>query len=128
MGSAGNVAWMFERKGLLVIEGKAADEDKLMEIALEAGADDFKSSGPHFEIICDPAHFNKVQEALAKHNVATTTAEITQLPKTPREVDGETGKKVLKLMDALDDHDDVQNVYSDMHVTEELMAAAAAGD
>lgn len=126
MGSAGNVAWMFERKGLLIVDAKAVDEDKLMEVALDAGADDVKRSGEHFEVICDPAHFTKVQDAFAKTNIATTSAEITQLPKTARDVDAETARKVLKLMDHLDEHDDVQNVYSDMNITEEVMAAAAA--
>jgi YebC/PmpR family DNA-binding regulatory protein len=122
MGSAGNVAFQFERKGLFSIDGKAVDEDTLMGIALDAGADDLKQAGSTFDITCDPAHFNAVQEALQKNNLTPIVAEISQVPKVPMDVDTETAKKVLRLMEALDDNDDVQNVYSNMHITEELMA------
>ncbi len=131
MGAQGNVAWMFERKGLILVDAAAADEDRLLELALEAGADDLKRAGtsaaPSFEITCDPAHFTKVQEALAAQNIPTITAELSQLPKTPMDVDPDTARKVLHMMEALDEHDDVQNVYSNMNITEEVMAAAAKG-
>ena len=126
MGSQGAVSWMFERKGFMVVDAKGVDEDMLMEIVLEAGADDLKRAGPNFDITCDPAHFNKVQEVLKKNNIATASAELSQLPKTPMEVDADVARKVFKLMEALDDHDDVQNVYSNMHMTDEVAAAAAA--
>jgi YebC/PmpR family DNA-binding regulatory protein len=122
MGSAGNVAFLFERKGVFSVDASATDEDTLMGIALEAGADDLKRSGSTFDITCDPGAFNHVQEALKKSGLTPLLAEISQVPKVPRDVDIETGKKVFRLMDALDDNDDVQNVYSDVHVTEELMA------
>jgi YebC/PmpR family DNA-binding regulatory protein len=125
MGSAGNVAFLFERKGVFSLDASTTDEDALMEIALDAGADDMKRSGSTFDITCDPAVFNKVQDALKQHNLTPVVAEISQVAKVPREVDVETGKKVLRLMEALDDNDDVQNVYSDVHITEELMAAAS---
>jgi YebC/PmpR family DNA-binding regulatory protein len=124
MGSAGNVAFQFERKGVFSIEAKAVDEDTLMGIALDAGADDLKRAGSTFDITCDPAHFNPVQEALRTNNLTPILAEISQVAKVPMDVDIETGKKVLRLMEALDDNDDVQNVYSNMHITEELMAEA----
>ncbi len=124
MGSAGAVAFMFERKGNFVIESSAVAEDKLMEIALEAGADDLKQSGSMFDLTCDPAVFNQVRDALAKNSIPTQAAEIMQVPKAARDLDIETGKKVMKLIEALDDHDDVQNVYTDMNVSEELVAAA----
>jgi YebC/PmpR family DNA-binding regulatory protein len=127
MGSQGAVAWMFERKGLIAVDAKGIDEDRLMEIALEAGADDMKRSGSTYEITCDPHHFAKVQEGLTAQKIPYTTAEISQLPKTPMDVDAETAKKVLRMMENLDEHDDVQNVYSNMHITEEVMAAVAAG-
>jgi len=123
MGSAGNVAFLFDRKGVFTVSATADDEDKLLEVALDAGADDVKRDEDKFLVICDPAAFGQVQDALAKANVKTENAEITQLPKVPKDVSVEDGKKVLKLMDALEDHDDVQNVYSDVHVTEELVAA-----
>jgi YebC/PmpR family DNA-binding regulatory protein len=125
MGSAGCVAYQFERKGFFSVDAKISDEDTLMNLALEAGADDLKRSGNNFEITCDPAHFGPVKLALEKSNVPTTMAEITQIAKAPAEVDLETGKKVLRLMDALDDHDDVQHVYSTVQITEEIAAAMA---
>ena len=125
MGSAGNVAFRFERKGLFSVNADATDEDTLMGIALDAGADDMKRAGSTFEITCDPSVFNKVQEALQKNNLATVVSEISQLPKAPIDADKETAQKVLRLHDALDDHDDVQNVYSDLNMSEELMAEVA---
>jgi YebC/PmpR family DNA-binding regulatory protein len=127
LGSQGAVAWMFERKGLLAVDAAAMDEDRLLEIVLDAGADDLKRAGSNFEITCDPAHFTMVQEALTKNGLTPTTAEISYLPKAPADVDTETAKKVLHLMELLDEHDDVQNVYSNMNITEEVMAAVARG-
>src|SRR5262249_1268880 len=96
MGSSGNVAFLFERKGTLNIDAAAADEDKLMEIALEAGADDLKRSGSTFDITCDPGVFNQVREALEKNKIAPQVAEISQVAKAPRDVDVETGKKIMR--------------------------------
>ena len=127
MGQPGSVAWMFERKGVFVVDAKGMDEEKLMEIALEAGADDIKKVGANFEIICDAANFHTVQTALAAKKIVTTSAEITQLPKTPVDTSVEDGKKVLHLMELLDEHDDVQNVYSTLNLTDEIVAAANAG-
>jgi YebC/PmpR family DNA-binding regulatory protein len=123
MGSAGAVAYLFERKGVFSVDTKAVDEDTLLGVILEAGADDLKRQGDHFEILCDPHIFNDVKTALEKAGVHPTMAEITQLPKAPTEVDVETGMKVMRLMDALDDHDDVQNVYTSMQMSSELAAA-----
>jgi YebC/PmpR family DNA-binding regulatory protein len=125
-GSAGCVAYLFERQGVHGVDAKGIDEDTLMGIALDAGADDLKRQGDTFEITCDPAHFNQVQEALKAGNVTPTHAEITQLPKVSTDTDLESAKKVLRLLDALDDHDDVQNVYSNLTLTDEVLAAAAA--
>jgi YebC/PmpR family DNA-binding regulatory protein len=122
MGSAGNVSYLFDRKGLFVVPGSAIDEDSLMAIALEAGAEDIKPSGPNFEITSDPNAFNRVLEALKAKNLELLVAELAQMPKAPKTVDAETGKKVLRLIEAMDDHDDVQHVHSDMNVTDEMMA------
>lgn len=123
VGVPGSVAYMFERKGLFVIEtAKFGDEDALMGIALDAGADDLKREGDVFEITCDPSNFTAVTEALKKANVETAEAEVKYLPKAQKEIDVETGKKVIRFMDALDDHDDVQNVYTDALLTEEMAA------
>jgi YebC/PmpR family DNA-binding regulatory protein len=125
MGSAGAVAYLFDRKGVFSVETKAVDEDTLMGVMLEAGADDLKRQGDNYEIICDPTIFNEVKAALEKANLLTNMAEITQLPKAPTEVDVETGLKVMRLMEALDDHDDVQNVYTSVQMSDELASAMA---
>ena len=122
MGSAGNVAFLFHRKGLFTIDAAAMDEDSLMSIVLDAGADDLKLSGSHYEITCDPGSFSHVQAALEKNNLKPLVAEIPQVAKAPREVDTETGQKVMRLMETLDDHDDVQNVYSDVHFSDAMIA------
>jgi YebC/PmpR family DNA-binding regulatory protein len=125
MTSAGAVAYQFERKGLISVNAADTDEDTLMGIALDAGADDMKRAGSAFEITCEPALFAQVQEAVTKHGLKPTVAEITQLPKVAMDVDAEVGKKVIRLVEALDDHDDVQNVYTNLNFTEELAAEAA---
>ncbi len=124
MASAGAVAYLFERKGVFAVPASAGDEDTLLGIALEAGADDVKRHGDVFEVVCEPGAFTQVRAALEAHQLPTTGAEITQLAKVPVDTDTEHGLKVLRLMDALDDHDDVQNVYSNLNVTDAMMAAA----
>jgi len=127
MGSAGAVAWLFERKGLIVVDANAIEEDRLLEIVLEAGAEDLKRTGSKYEITCDPPAFTQVQAALRQHGVPVVSAELTQQPKSPLDVDTETARRVLKLMEMLDEHDDVQNVYSNINITEEAMAAVTTG-
>ncbi|SRR6266852_1379517 len=122
MGSAGCVAFLFERKGVFTINASETDEDTLMGIALDAGADDIKRSGSTFDVTCDPAAFSHVQVALQAKGLHPVVSEISQIPKVPVDADAETAKKVLKLMDMLDDHDDAQNVYSNLNLTEEVMA------
>jgi YebC/PmpR family DNA-binding regulatory protein len=122
MGSAGNVSFLFDRRGQFIVPATATDEDTLMAIALEAGAEDVKNKGEYFEVICDPAHFTQVQDALKAKNIEPASSEVAQIPKVPKDVDAETGKRVLKLVEALEDHDDVQKVYTDMNVTEAMVA------
>ncbi|HKI34588.1 MAG TPA: YebC/PmpR family DNA-binding transcriptional regulator [Gemmataceae bacterium] len=128
MGSAGSVGYLFERKGIFLVPAAGVDEDMLMGIGLDAGADDLKrGAGDTFEIICDPAAFGQVKEALEKNHLTTTMAEISQVPKSPRDVDPEMGVRILRLMEAINDHDDVQNVYTDMQMTEEIVTEASKG-
>lgn len=122
MGSAGNVAYLFERKGIFEIEVDAIDEDTLMGLLLDAGADDLKRLGTTYQISCDPSAFNQVREAIDKQGLTPVVAEISQVAKAPIDVDTETGKKILRLMEALDDHDDTQNVYSNANISEEMVA------
>ncbi|MBN9122833.1 MAG: YebC/PmpR family DNA-binding transcriptional regulator [Planctomycetes bacterium] len=122
-GKPGSVAYLFDRKGFFAIDAaKHPDEDALMAVALDAGAEDLKREGDAFEITCDPSSFSAVADALKKAGVETTEAEVTYLPKAQKEIDVETGKKVVRFLDALDDHDDVQNVYTDAILTDEMAA------
>ncbi len=124
MGSAGCVAYLFERKGLFTVSAIGVDEDALMAIALDSGADDMQRHGDIYEIICDPAQFTKVQDALAANKIITTNAEIRQLPKTRIDPpDLEAGMKAIRLMEALDEHDDVQAVHYNLNETQELFEA-----
>ncbi|HXD87609.1 MAG TPA: YebC/PmpR family DNA-binding transcriptional regulator [Urbifossiella sp.] len=121
IGVPGSVGYMFDRKGFFAIDAaKYPDEDALMGIALDAGAEDLKREGDMFEITCEPSSFSAVMEALKKANIETSEAEVKYLPKMQKDLDLETGKKVMKLIEALDDHDDVQNVYTDGNLTEEM--------
>ena len=122
MAAAGSVAFQFERKGVLAVPASAADEDTLMGVALDAGAEDIKLVGDAFEITCDPGAFTQVRSALEAKGITPAAAEIHQVPKVPVDADTEVGRRVLRLMDALDDNDDVQNVYSNLHVTEAMLA------
>ena len=122
MGSPGCVKHMFERKGLFSIAAKDVDEDTLMGIALDAGADDIKNEGDAFEITCDPTAFQAVKAALEKAKIPLAASQVTQIGKAPVDCDTETGQKVLKLLEALDENDDVQNVYSNLNMTAAMMA------
>jgi YebC/PmpR family DNA-binding regulatory protein len=127
MGSAGCVAYLFERKGVFSVDAGATDEDTLMGIALEAGAEDLRRAGGTFDITCDPAVFPQVQAALHKNGITPALAEISQVAKVPVDVDAEMGKKVMRLMEGLDDQDDAQNVYSNVNLSEEMVAEASKG-
>src|SRR6516165_3787874 len=121
MGSAGSVGYLFERKGVFSVDAKSSDEDTLMSIALDAGADDMKRAGSTFDITCDPGVFAQVQTALQKNGIMPAVAEISQVAKNPVDIDVETGRKLMRLMEALDDQDDVQNVYSSANISEEMV-------
>jgi YebC/PmpR family DNA-binding regulatory protein len=125
MGSAGCVGYLFKRRGIFSVPAAGVDEDTLMGIALDAGAEDLKRVGDHFEITCDPALFNQVQEALQKNSITPDVSEISQIAEVPVELDAETGQKVYRLLEALDDHDDAQNVYVNTNISEEVAAAAS---
>ncbi|GMV98764.1 MAG: YebC/PmpR family DNA-binding transcriptional regulator [Phycisphaerae bacterium] len=127
VGSAGSVQWMFQPKGQVLVPIKAADEDTIAAIALEAGADDYVNSGDVWEIICEPAGFEPLRAALAAAQIEVQSAELTRVPTTTVPVDAETGRKVLALVDALEDHDDIQNVFTNFELPEDMMASMSAG-
>lgn len=122
MGEAGCVSWMFHKKGYIVVEKNKADEDKLMSLALDAGAEDMKSDNNNFEIITAPKDFEKVKEVLKQNNIEMSVSEITMVPQNYIKLDGKEAEQMLKLMDELEDHDDVQNVYANFDIPEEIMA------
>ncbi|CCQ90974.1 conserved hypothetical protein UPF0082, DUF28 [Nitrospina gracilis 3/211] len=123
MGENGCVNWIFEKKGLILVKSDAMDEDAMMELALEAGADDMQNTGEQYEITTSMENFETVHQALKDKNVPTEFAEITAIPQNTVPVDEQNGRAVLKLMDLLDDHDDVQKAYSNFDIPEEVMAA-----
>lgn len=128
LGSTGCVAWMFENKGLIIVSGKNVTEERLMELALEAGADDVRPDGDNFEITCDPAVYQDVLSAVKQAGIEPEVNSITRLPKTTADVsDPDVARKVLKLMERLDDHDDVQNVSSNYNIPEAVMKEIGEG-
>ena len=122
MAGPGSVSYLFDRKGVFVVPAAGTTEDTLMNVALEAGAEDLKRDGDNFEVTCEVTAFNAVQAALEQAGIKPETAEIQQVPKTMADVDVETGKKVARLLDLLDEHDDVQNVYCNANLTPEMAA------
>ncbi len=127
LGSTNCVAWMFDRKGLFVIPAQGLEEDRLMEVVLEAGADDVKRSGDNYEVTCDPEKYSSVSEALAQASIPVQAKEITRIPQNTVALGVEDARKVLKLLESLDDHDDVQSVAANFDVTDEILAEIEAG-
>ena len=126
LGETGCVAWMFERKGLFVVPADGVSEDDLMELALEAGADDVKSVDGKFEITCDPSSFQQVAEAIEGAGITVELKEISRIPSSTVPLDVEAARKVLNLVEKLDDHDDVQSVSANFNIPDEAMAEIAA--
>jgi len=123
LGESGCVAWMFDKKGLIMIdkEDLNADPDDVMMTALDAGAEDMKEEEDSIEITCGLEEFEAVESALREAGLPVTVAEITMIPQTTVALEGKEAEKMLKLMDALEDHDDVQNVYSNFDIDDEMM-------
>src|SRR5579872_3417344 len=123
LGEQGSVAWMFERKSQVLVESNKATEDQLMGIVLEAGADDLRNDGSNWEILSPPEAHEKVLDALHKAGIPTVSAEIGMVPKNLVKLEGKNAAAMLRLSEALEDHDDVQNVYSNFDIDESEMAA-----
>jgi YebC/PmpR family DNA-binding regulatory protein len=127
LGNTGCVGWMFESKGLFLVPGDKIEEDQLMEIALEAGADDVKREEDKFEVTCDPSLYSQVSKALTDHQITPEASQITRIAKNTVDIDDpEVAHKVLKLMERLDDNDDVQNVAANFNIPDDVMAQAEA--
>lgn len=119
LGSSGTAGWAFDRKGLITIARSAADEDKLMDLAVGAGADDYTDQGDTWLITTPPDQLDAVSKALEAANIAATESKLGYVPKNKKEVAGRDAELCMRLADTLDDHDDVQNVYSDFDISDE---------
>ncbi|GAV25065.1 transcriptional regulator [Carboxydothermus islandicus] len=121
MGEAGSVQWIFEEKGYITIpkeDNPGINEEEILLLVLDAGAEDLKDEGDQFEVITEPEAFEKVKDALNNANIKTSIAEITMLPKTTVPVSGEEAQKLLKLLDLFEEHDDVQEVYANFELVD----------
>ena len=119
LGETGCVGWMFQKKGMFVIESDTLTEDDIMEIALEADAEGFEATDDGFEITTTPEGFDAVDQILSERGIQPSVAEVTMLPDTMMEVDSSVADKVMKLIEALEDNDDVQDVYTNADFPEE---------
>jgi YebC/PmpR family DNA-binding regulatory protein len=125
LGQSNSVSWMFEKKGFIVIEKVKASEDTLMGAALDAGADDLRDDGDTWEVISAPEAFPAVKEAVEKLGIETMSAQVAMLPKNYVSLEGKAAQSMLKLLDLIEDHDDVQHVWSNMDVDEKELEAFA---
>ena len=125
MSGAGSVAWQFAKKGFIVVKKEAADEEKLMSIALDAGASDFSADKDSYEITTEPQDFEKVKKALGDAKIPQETAEITMIPSATVKLAGNDAKSVLGLVEALEDNEDVQHVYANFDIPDEVLQQMA---
>jgi YebC/PmpR family DNA-binding regulatory protein len=126
LAESGAVAWLFERKGVVLVDRDSTGEDELTLAAADAGAEDVAGEGSSFEVTCAPEDLNAVREALETAGIAVSDAEVTMLPKTTVEIEDESvARKVLKLIDGLEENDDVQDVYANFDIPERVLEAVA---
>ena len=126
LGVTGCVAWMFTKRGLITVERAGVDEDRVMEVALEGGADDVKDSGDILEILTAPEKFEVVKEALDKAKIPLASAEVTMVPQSTVDIAGKNAEHMVRLLEVLEDHDDVQTVSSNMDIAAEELERLSA--
>jgi YebC/PmpR family DNA-binding regulatory protein len=126
LGESGCVAWMFARKGLITLSTSQIAEDDLLEIVLEAGGDDIKVEADSYEIVTAPEAFEDVRSALEQKGLTLEVAEVTMLPQNTVPVEGKQAEQVLRLMEGLDDQDDVRKAHANFDISEDVMAALAS--
>jgi YebC/PmpR family DNA-binding regulatory protein len=126
LGATGSVAWMFKKRGLITLAKEVADEDKLMELALDSGAEDVRAVGEHWEIETEPTAYEPVKDALTKAGLATQTSEVSMIPQSRVHLDEGKAESMLKLMNTLEDSDDVQNVYANFDIDDDVMERLSA--
>jgi len=123
LGTSGCVNWMFTKKGLITVSDENTDEEQLLEIALGAGADDMQAVGEVFEITCEPGAYEELKKALQEKEIPIEIAEISMVPQSTIDISDEhTAKRIFSLMEAFEDHDDVQNTYANFDIPEEIIA------
>src|SRR5918997_4479889 len=122
LGTSGSVAYLFERKGVILVPKEGVDEDEVMELALEAGAEDVETTERDYRVVTAPEDFTAVRDSLREAGVAFENAEITMQPQNSVELDSATAKQTLRLMDTLEENDDVQEVYANFDISDEVMA------
>tara|TARA_B100000809_G_scaffold257338_1_gene298736 strand:+ start:146 stop:898 length:753 start_codon:yes stop_codon:yes gene_type:complete len=127
LGATGCVSYLFERKGLILIPTDQAGEDALMEVALEAGADDVKQVQDKFEVTCEVEVYSDLVEALETAEIEADVRQVTRIPNSTVDVDKETGRKLLNMLEKLDDHDDVQGVSANFNLSDEAIQELSAG-
>jgi YebC/PmpR family DNA-binding regulatory protein len=125
LGETGCVAWMFDKKGLIAVEKSQIDEDRLMGLVLEAGAEDVRDEGELFEVVTPPEGLERVKDSLEKEKIAMASAQVTMVPKNTVDVDAKYAEQILKLTEELEDHDDVQSVSANFNIPDELMEKAS---
>ena len=125
MGETGSVGWLFTKKGYIVVEKNKADEDELMGVALDAGAEDMKTWESTYEITTRPEDFEKVKKSLETKKIVMTVAEISMIPSNYIKLEGKQARQMLNLMESLEDHDDVQNVYANFDIPDEVMESVS---
>jgi len=121
LGGQGSVAWIFERKGLITVKKEKSEEDKLFEIVLEAGAEDMKTEKDTYEIITTPENFEDVKKALQDNQIEIESASVTLIPKNTVKVEGKEAEQLLKLLDDLEENEDVQGVYANFDIPDEIL-------
>jgi YebC/PmpR family DNA-binding regulatory protein len=126
LAAAGAVAWMFAKKGYIVVEKSKADEEKLMNAVLEAGADDFQDDDDNWEVLTTPDVFHAVHEAVKALGIEPAAASVSMIPQNYVKLEGKVAQQMLKLMEVLEDHDDVQHVYSNFDIEEKEIEASLA--
>jgi YebC/PmpR family DNA-binding regulatory protein len=125
LGTPGSVAWQFDRKGVVLVEREGVDEDQLMDVALSGGAEDIAEDGAQWQITTESTDFMPVREALEEAGIGYVSAELTMVPKTTVEPSEKEARQILRLIDQLEENDDVQDVYSNFDISEELLEAVA---
>src|SRR5213083_1176496 len=121
LGGAGSVSWMFDRQGIITVDRSKAKEDDVLSTALEAGAEDIRTSGDVYEIVTSPEQFFKVKQAMERARLPIASADITMVPKSTVRVEGKDAQQVLRLMEALEEHDDVQHAYANFDIPDEIL-------